>query len=145
MTSTSATPTPGTQPPADPDALRAEIAETRADLGDSVDALAAKANLRARAKAGVAERRARARQAAARTTISLRAQTGNLRAKTGPTLQQGRVYAVKAKQTAAGTDTRTRAASGVGAGAVAVLLAVLVGARRRRRAAQTPWYRRARR
>ncbi|HEX5742257.1 MAG TPA: DUF3618 domain-containing protein [Pilimelia sp.] len=40
-------------------ALRAEIAQTRADLGQTVQALAAKADVRARVAHAVAERRAR--------------------------------------------------------------------------------------
>lgn len=37
------------QPPSDPQALREQIEQTRADLGDTVEALAAKTNLAARA------------------------------------------------------------------------------------------------
>jgi len=37
-------------PPTDPEALRAEIAQTRADLGDTVEALAAKTDVKARAR-----------------------------------------------------------------------------------------------
>jgi hypothetical protein len=43
------TPTPTTAP-TDPQVLRAEIARTRAALGETAEALAAKANVKARAK-----------------------------------------------------------------------------------------------
>jgi hypothetical protein len=43
--------TAGTPPADDTDAIRADIAETRAELGDTVEALAAKADVKARAKA----------------------------------------------------------------------------------------------
>jgi len=42
-------------PKPDPEALRAEIAQTRADLGETVQALAAKADVKARAKDQVEE------------------------------------------------------------------------------------------
>ncbi|MFI5909743.1 DUF3618 domain-containing protein [Dactylosporangium sp. NPDC051541] len=41
----------------DPDALRAEIVRTRAELGATVEALAAKADVTGRAKAAVSARR----------------------------------------------------------------------------------------
>ncbi|MFC0533675.1 DUF3618 domain-containing protein [Phytohabitans kaempferiae] len=50
-------PTPA--PPSDPDALRAEIERTRDDLGDTVNAIAAKADVKARAKSAAGEARGR--------------------------------------------------------------------------------------
>ncbi|GAA3730088.1 hypothetical protein HDA32_006020 [Spinactinospora alkalitolerans] len=44
----------GKQPQEDPDLLRAEIDRTRAELGDTVEALAAKADVKSRAKEGAA-------------------------------------------------------------------------------------------
>jgi ABC-type transporter Mla subunit MlaD len=41
--------------PDTPDALRAEIASTRADLGDTIEALAAKTDVKARAKDAVGD------------------------------------------------------------------------------------------
>jgi hypothetical protein len=56
-------------PPADPDQLREEIAQTRADLGETAAALAAKADVKARAKDAAASAKAdvtaRAKEAAA--------------------------------------------------------------------------------
>jgi uncharacterized protein YjbJ (UPF0337 family) len=48
--------------PADPDQLRSEIAATRADLSDTVEALAAKADLKGRAKEAVSDAADQARQ-----------------------------------------------------------------------------------
>jgi Protein of unknown function (DUF3618) len=42
-------------PPSDPQALRAEIDQTRADLGETVEALAAKTDVKARAKQAASE------------------------------------------------------------------------------------------
>ena len=42
-------------PPSDPQALRAEIDQTRADLGETVEALAAKTDVKARAKHAASE------------------------------------------------------------------------------------------
>jgi hypothetical protein len=47
--------------PTDPAALRSEIERTRADLGHTVEALAAKADVKARAHETVAEMKSRAR------------------------------------------------------------------------------------
>jgi Protein of unknown function (DUF3618) len=53
----------GVPPPSnDPDAIRADIEVTRAQLGDSVEALAAKADVKARVKEKVAEEKERARE-----------------------------------------------------------------------------------
>ncbi|MEW2443644.1 DUF3618 domain-containing protein [Micromonospora marina] len=48
--------------PTDPQRLRAEIAQTRAALGDTVEALAAKTDVKARTKAGVEDAAAQARE-----------------------------------------------------------------------------------
>ena len=51
--------------PTDPEELREEIAQTRAELGETAAALAAKADVKARTKDAAADARARAAQAAA--------------------------------------------------------------------------------
>ena len=48
------------QTPSDPQALREQIEQTRADLGETVEALAAKTNLAARARNAAARVRTRA-------------------------------------------------------------------------------------
>lgn len=50
--------------PTDPEQLREEIAQTRAELGETAAALAAKADVKARTKDAAADARARAAQAA---------------------------------------------------------------------------------
>jgi hypothetical protein len=60
-TSTPAGPADATPPPVDdPDAIRADIAQTRAELGDSVQELADRADVKARAREKVAEVKDRA-------------------------------------------------------------------------------------
>jgi hypothetical protein len=92
----------------DAEALRAEIARTRAELGETVQALAAKADVKARVKESAAQTRLRVRQQAAHTTAQLRG--------------QARVQARRAPLPLAA----------VAAGAVAVVVAVLVLRGRRR-------------
>jgi hypothetical protein len=143
-------PKPPTQSPTaepDPDTLRQEIAETRADLGDTVDALAAKADVPGRAKTALAERRQTATATAGRVTGQVREKAAPVvaqaREKAGPAVAQARVYAVKARDAAAKTSPRTRIGAGGAAGAVLVVALVAAGVRRsRRRAAAARWYRR---
>ena len=49
------------KPPTEPEALRREIEQTRAELGETVEALAAKADVKARAQEAVDDARQRAR------------------------------------------------------------------------------------
>ena len=49
------------RPPIEPEALRREIEQTRAELGETVEALAAKADVKARAQDAVDDARDRAR------------------------------------------------------------------------------------
>ncbi|GIF17554.1 hypothetical protein BJ973_009481 [Actinoplanes tereljensis] len=53
------------------DELRAEIKQTRADLGETVQALAAKADVKARAKDQVEVAKVRAREAVATSPVPL--------------------------------------------------------------------------
>ncbi|MEV6350962.1 DUF3618 domain-containing protein [Actinoplanes sp. NPDC051851] len=59
-------------PPSDPQQLRTEIAQTRADLGATVQALAAKTDVKARARHSAADLATRGRQqlAAARDRVA---------------------------------------------------------------------------
>jgi hypothetical protein len=59
-------------PKPDVDQLRAEIKRTRADLGETVQALAAKADVKARAKEQVEQTKQRVRAQAAETTEKVR-------------------------------------------------------------------------
>ncbi|ROT33243.1 DUF3618 domain-containing protein [Micromonospora sp. HM5-17] len=55
-----------------PEALRAEIRQTRAELSETVQALAAKADVKARLKGSAAQTRDRMRQRAGQTTANVR-------------------------------------------------------------------------
>ncbi len=68
---TPSTPAGAPTPPSDPDEIRAEIEQTRADLADTVDALSAKLDVKARAgdkahelKQSVADATTRAKESA---------------------------------------------------------------------------------
>jgi ElaB/YqjD/DUF883 family membrane-anchored ribosome-binding protein len=82
-----ATSAPSTVPDAassgDPEVIRADIAQTRAELGDSVEALADKADVKARAKRGVKTAKDRATQkvAAAKDRTKETAEVATERAK----------------------------------------------------------------
>jgi alkylation response protein AidB-like acyl-CoA dehydrogenase len=52
----------GEKPPSDPDQVREEIAETRAELGDTVEALADKADVKAQAKQKIEQRKEQLRE-----------------------------------------------------------------------------------
>ena len=58
----------------DPDVLREEIRQTRADLGETVQALAARADVKARAKEQVEQTKQRVRQSAVQATERLKGQ-----------------------------------------------------------------------
>ncbi|GIG92582.1 DUF3618 domain-containing protein [Plantactinospora endophytica] len=55
-----------------PEALRADIRQTRAELGETVQALAAKADVKARIKGSAAQTRDRMKQRAGQTTANVR-------------------------------------------------------------------------
>jgi hypothetical protein len=62
----------GRTAPEDPDALRQEIARTRAELGETVEALAAKADVKARAHETVDAAKARAHDAVLTAKVQVR-------------------------------------------------------------------------
>lgn len=103
--------------PTDPAALREEIKRTRAELGETVQLLAAKADVKARVKQSASQARERFRERAGATAARVREQAGNAQSGTP------------------GASIRTNpvplaTAIGVAASAVAVILLVM---RRRRR------------
>ena len=79
----------GAPPSDDPDAIRADIERTRDELGDSVEALAAKADVKARAQQKLAEAKGRARHAAQDVSVRAKATAqqagGTVRQRPGPT------------------------------------------------------------
>jgi hypothetical protein len=76
--------------PADMDALRDQIDQTRADLGDTIEALAAKTDVRGRARDAIAERK----QAMRDRISALRARTGWM-ARSGAMAARDRASAMK--------------------------------------------------
>lgn len=62
----------GKSTPPDVPALRNEIAETRQQLGETVEALAAKADVKARAQESVQQAKIRAREEAANAVVAAR-------------------------------------------------------------------------
>lgn len=58
-------------PPSDPDALREEIEETRAELGNTVEALAHKLDVKAQAKEAVSDAKDKAKDKATTTLSSV--------------------------------------------------------------------------
>jgi hypothetical protein len=119
----------GTEPPPDIDALRREIAHTREELGATVEALAAKADIVARAK-----------ERAGRTKTNVRDQAQHrlsaVRRKVGDVGQEGRHradrLATKAKDTAAAREVTPKGRSGKVMAALATAVIVAVWMRRRR-------------
>jgi uncharacterized protein YjbJ (UPF0337 family) len=109
--------------PTDPQELRAEIEQTRADLGETVQELAAKTDVKARAKQAVGDA------------------TGQVRQKLSGAKQQAAnvvtTRASTAKQQLAESNLpepirRPLPLAAIGAAAVAVIVAVIVAVRRRR-------------
>jgi cobalamin biosynthesis Mg chelatase CobN len=89
----------------DVDALREEIAQTRADLGETVQALAAKADVKARAKEQVEQTKQKVKAQAAEAT-----QKATQKAKDAAATASGRVrtVAAQASDKAKGTAVQVR-------------------------------------
>lgn len=127
-------------PSMDLDALRAEIVEIRADLSDTVEALAAKADVKAQAHAKVEQTREQLREKASQAREHLGVTAGHLRAKAGARTGQLRGRAEVGRTTAQATTARGRAALSryapwpqVAAGAAVLLVVAVVGGRTLRR------------
>ncbi|MBO4209348.1 DUF3618 domain-containing protein [Micromonospora echinofusca] len=109
----------------DPETLRAEIRRTRIELGETVEALAAKADVKARLKDSADQAKERMREQAAQTRDRVREQAVRLR---------GQAAAVRAAGPRSGTTVR-RGPLPVAvllAGAVAVVVVLVVRGRRSR-------------
>jgi len=138
-------------PPADVDELRDEIEQTRAELGETVEALAAKADVKARLKETAEEKKEQLRDGAAETAAKI--QQGAAEAKTrlrGKASEVGVLLKDSARETASASgalaeraqdkavqvreDVRRRPVpyGAVAAGAAALVVAVLVWRRRSR-------------
>jgi ElaB/YqjD/DUF883 family membrane-anchored ribosome-binding protein len=131
-TTTAATAPP---PPADdPDAIRADIEQTRAELGDSVQALAGRADVKSRAKEKVAEVKDEATQV-------VKEQAAHAKDHAKDTAQAA---ALRAKGTAQQTATKARQRPVPYVGALAALgaaiTAVVLVRRRQARARAGRWW-----
>jgi Protein of unknown function (DUF3618) len=112
--------------PTDPRQLRAEIEQTRADLGETVQELAAKADVKARAKQAVGDTAGRARQKLADVKDQAAQAAGTVAEK-----------AATARQQLADSDLpapvrRPLPLAAITAGVAAVIVTLIVVARRRR-------------
>lgn len=115
-------------------ALRQEIAQTRAELGDTVEALAAKADVKARAQEKVDETKARVNQVVAEAKVAARE-------KASQAVDSGRELAVElrndpkvpARRAAdrVRTSVRTYPRQWAAIGAVVAVFTLLVARRRR--------------
>jgi serine/threonine protein kinase HipA of HipAB toxin-antitoxin module len=76
------------QTPTDPQQLRAEIEQKRAELGDTVQQLAAKADVKARAKQAVGDAAGKARQKLAGVKDQTAQAVGTVKEKAGTAQQQ---------------------------------------------------------
>jgi hypothetical protein len=110
--------------PTDPDALRAEIARTRSQLGETVEALAAKADVKARAQESVEQAKLRVRESVEQAKVA--AVYAGRELKADP-VGQLRVATVKARR------SMTTNPSPWAVAAAFIALAVFVGYRRRTR------------
>ena len=102
----------------DSEALREGIKRTRAELGETVQALAGKADVKARLKDSVAEAKARVRDRAAEKTALVRQQAGHT------------AEAVRDAGRSAGRNPTPWAALVAGAVTVVVVILVVRGRRR---------------
>ncbi|GAA3397080.1 DUF3618 domain-containing protein [Cryptosporangium minutisporangium] len=140
------------EPSKDPDALRAEIAEIRAELGDTVEALAAKADVKAQAQAKVDQTKEQFREKAVQAKEQIGHTADSLKAKaTGRTAvlreraEVGRVKAQASSERGKAALSRYAPWPQVAAGAAATLVVLVVGVRtvQARRAPTTVRARRA--
>ncbi|RIV37854.1 DUF3618 domain-containing protein [Micromonospora radicis] len=99
----------------DTEALREEIRRTRVELGETMEALAAKADVKKRLKSSADQARERVREQAAMTVARVRAQTGLRQEMGGPAARPGPAPFV---------------ALAAGAVVAAVVLAIIAGRRR---------------
>ncbi|HEX8347734.1 MAG TPA: DUF3618 domain-containing protein [Actinoplanes sp.] len=105
----------------DVEALREDIAQTRADLGETVQALAAKADVKARAKDSVEQTKQRVKAQAMHATDRVRATAAQTTEKVKATAAQ---TTDKVKATAAQTTDKVRSSGGHSSGDKATVVPV---------------------
>jgi len=117
----------------DPQQLRAEIEQTRADLGETVEALAAKTDVKARAKEAAADATERAKEAATEAAGKARDKLDDVRHIATDRLAPAREQAFVLKKRAAQDPAVRQSLPLVGAAALAVTGAILVATSRKKR------------
>ncbi|MFG1928391.1 DUF3618 domain-containing protein [Cryptosporangium sp. NPDC048952] len=122
----------------DPDQLRAEIAEIRADLGDTVEALAAKADVKAQAQAKVEQTKQQVRDKVETTKVQL----DSLKAKAAERTEVSRVKAQASTERGKQALSRYAPWPQVAAGAAATVVALVIGGRTLQARRATPVRRR---
>jgi cobalamin biosynthesis Mg chelatase CobN len=120
----------------DVEALRAEIKQTRADLGETVQALAAKADVKARAKEQVEQTKQKVKAQAAEATEKVREAAAAASGRVRHAGANARVAVAEAGDQALGVSEQTRRnpipVAVVLAGVVAVVGVILIVRGRRR-------------
>jgi ElaB/YqjD/DUF883 family membrane-anchored ribosome-binding protein len=122
-------------------ALRQEIAQTRAELGETVEALAARADVRARAKEKVDETKARAREAVAEAKAKAMQKAHDVAESGQDLVQEARTDPAKAARHVAErvrSSVRAKPRQWVVVGAALVAFGLLI-ARRRAKLAAGEW------
>jgi hypothetical protein len=127
------------------EALRAEIRQTRAELGETVQQLAAKADVKARMKEQAAQTKIRMKESAAQTAAQVRDSAGHVVERAKHSLRRGPGSSVdggegaplpavaREKVVAAGESVRQRPVPWLAVAGGAAALIVLLIIRRRRR------------
>jgi Protein of unknown function (DUF3618) len=82
------------EPRSDPEALREDIVETRAELGETVEALAEKVDVKAQAKAKIEEQKAQLRQRREQAKAKLTEVTAQAKQRPGPLVAAAGLLAV---------------------------------------------------
>jgi cobalamin biosynthesis Mg chelatase CobN len=98
-------------PPDDPDQIRAEIEHTRQQLGETVDALVAKTDVKSRARAEAGAFKARLQNAASQGKARAAAQAAKARDKVSATTAGARHAAPGPQQAAKAKETAGKAVS----------------------------------
>jgi hypothetical protein len=120
------TPAPeDTSPPSDPDALREEIEETRAELGNTVEALAHKLDVKAQAKEAVSDAKTQAKEAVFDAKDKAATRLSSVQSSTVARAEQLRDSATNTYR------SQPRVAWGVVAAVVVVVVGIAWAARRR--------------
>lgn len=119
--------------------LQADVEQARGDLGDTVEALAAKADMKARAEETVGQFKANAQETAERVKVGAQQGAERLRLGAKEGLAAAKIKAVRAKQAVQDPQNAGKVKSGGAASAgITALAAVAWAVRRRRNRPKTP-------